>query len=70
MEKIAPSALLPLAHPLGLARVQLGFLVPEEFFPKVEEFFKKQNHGKIKNKGGRLGRFKNRNEARKKVMNS
>ena len=26
--------------------------------------------GKFKNKGGRLGRFKNRNEARKKVMNS
>ena len=26
--------------------------------------------GKIENKGGRLGRFKNRNEARKEVMNS
>ena len=26
--------------------------------------------GKFKNKGGHLGRFKNRTEARKKVMNS
>ena len=44
----------------------------KEFINFVEEISNValQNHGKMKNKGDRLGRFKNRNEARKKVMNS
>ena len=37
---------------------------------KSKAWYPWQNHGKMKNKGVRLGRFKNRHEARKKAMNS